>query len=132
MPDRDTSPAYRALLPSARKILALIDREVTRGGGVAQIRLADFADFGVPSGIGGLALRQVALLGFVTVERGPPSNRINTFRLSDDWQRIDTVEAARLRTEAKKPKPKPKPVGKPRTMKRPTPSLPAVSWDRVT
>ena len=32
-----TSPAYAALSPSARKVLALIDSKVAHGGGVAAI-----------------------------------------------------------------------------------------------
>ena len=36
-----TSPAYAALSPSGRRVLALIDSKVTHGGGVAAISFSD-------------------------------------------------------------------------------------------
>ena len=131
MTARDTSPAYKALLPSTRKILALIEREVERGNGQAAIRFADFEDFGIPPGSIGLALRLLSALGFVVIERQPPRH-VNTFRLSDHWRSIDATEAAKLRREAGKARPKRLTVAKPRRVARHVPSLPRMSWDRVT
>ena len=78
------SPAYEALSPSGRRVLALIDSKVTHGGGVAAISFSDIErQCGMIHGTCGFALRQVRLLGFVSVERGPgPRRRMNTFRFS--------------------------------------------------
>ena len=82
MAERDSSPAYRALSPSARTVLALIERQVTHGGGVAAISFSDIeSSCGITHGTCGFALRQVRLLGFVTVERGRPARLVNSFRL---------------------------------------------------
>jgi hypothetical protein len=59
----------------------------------------------------GFALRQVRLLGFVSVERGPgPRRRINSFRFSNVWRDLDAAACRR------KPQ---------------TPSLPRMPWDDV-
>lgn len=122
MTDRDMSPAYQVF---DRRRAELIEREVARDNGVAEIRLVDFENLGVRPGTCGLARRQIALLGFVSVERGPPPRCTNTFRLAEGWQTIDAVECGRLRTQAHLPRPpKPKSVDKPRVMRRGVPSLP--------
>ena len=60
MTDRDSSPAYRALSPSGRTVLAFIERQVERGGGVAAISYSDIEFLcGVTHGNCGFALRQV-------------------------------------------------------------------------
>ena len=59
------SPAYAALSPSGRRVLALIDSKVTHGGGVAAISFSDIEQqCGMIHGTCGFALRQVKLLGF--------------------------------------------------------------------
>ena len=115
-----TSPAYAALSPSGRRVLALIDSKVTHGGGVAAISFSDIErSCGMIHGTCGFALRQVKLLGFVSVERGPgPRRRINTFRFSDVWRDLDAVACRQLVAQAR--------LGKPRTV---TPSLPRIPWD---
>jgi hypothetical protein len=99
--DRDTSPAFQALTETARHVLELIEGELARcGGDTVAIRLVDFVNLGVaPSSIG-FSLRQVTLLGFVGVERGPPPAHISTFWLSTRWQSIDATDAARLKAAA--------------------------------
>ena len=106
MADRDSSPAFKALSPSARKVLALIDSEVGRCGGAAAISFSHIERrCGVIHGTCGFALRAVRLLGFVTVRLAPgPPRRVNVFQLSDDWQSIDTVKAQRLAAQARLPK----------------------------
>ena len=94
------SPAYAALSPAGRKVLAAIEREVERGGGVVVISFADFArrcDVSHSAAYSGL--KQVALLGFASVETGPRPRRIHTIRLRDNWQGIDADEARRLARE---------------------------------
>jgi len=55
-----TSPAYAALSPSGRRVLALIDSKVTHGGGVAAISFSDIErSCGMIHGTCGFALRQV-------------------------------------------------------------------------
>ena len=41
MTDRDSSPAYNALSPSARTVLALIERQIEHKGGVAVLSFSD-------------------------------------------------------------------------------------------
>ena len=111
--------AWDRLRPhSGRRVLALIDSKVTHGGGVAAISFGDIErSCGMIHGTCGFALRQVKLLGFVSVERGPgPRRRINTFRFSDVW--LDAVACRQLAAQAR--------LGKPRTV---TPSLPRIPWD---
>ena len=126
------SPAYAALSPAGRKVLAAIEREVERGGGVVVISFADFArrcDVSHSAAYSGL--KQVALLGFASAETGPRPRRIHTIRLRDNWQGIDADEARRLHLQARLPKQQqavPKPV-KPRSIRRPAPSLPRMPWD---
>ena len=126
-----TSPAYQALSPAGRKVLAAIEREVKRVGGVVVIGFADFArrcDVSHSAAYSGL--KQVALLGFASVETGPRPRRIHTIRLRDNWQGIDADEAKRLHLQARLPKQQqaaPKPVT-PRVVRH-TPSLPRMPWD---
>ena len=55
------SPAYPALSPSGRRVLALIDSKVTHGGGVAVISFSDIErQCGMIHGTCGFALRQVS------------------------------------------------------------------------
>ena len=84
MADRDSSPAYRALSPSACNVLALIERQIEHKGGVAVLSFSDIEVLcSVTHGTCGYALRQVRLLGFVAVERvSARSRRVNSFRLS--------------------------------------------------
>jgi hypothetical protein len=103
------SPAYQVF---DRRRAELIEREVARDNGVAEIRLVDFENLGVRPGTCGLARRQIALLGFVSVERGPPPRCTNTFRLAEGWQTIDAVECGRLRTQAHLPRPPKAEVGR--------------------
>ena len=68
-----------ALSPAGRKAWP-IDSKVAHGGGVAAISFSDIErQCGMSTATCGL--RQVKLLGFVSVETGP-RRRINTFRLS--------------------------------------------------
>ena len=112
------SPAYTALSPSGRRVLALIDSKVAHGGGMAAISFSDIErQCGMIHGTCGFALRQVRLLGFVSVERGPgPRRRINTFRFSNVWRDLDAAACRRLAAQAR--------LGKPQT-----PSLPCMLWD---
>ena len=125
--DRDmlASPAYAALSPTGRRVLALIEREVTRNGGVAAISYSNIKrSCGVIHGTCGFALRQVRLLGFFSVElEAAPPRRVNTFTPSTRWQSIDAVEAHRLAVEARLPQSRPVRVPKPRSVKRQVPSL---------
>ena len=41
--DRSQSPAYQALTPAARKVLAVIEGKIADGGGVATISLTNLA-----------------------------------------------------------------------------------------
>jgi hypothetical protein len=111
-----TSPAYAALSPSGRRVLALIDSKVTHRGGVAAISFGDIErSCGMIHGTCGFALRQVKLLGFVSVARGPgPRRRINTFRVSDVWRDLDALACRQLAAQAR--------LGKPRT-------VPCIPWD---
>ena len=88
MTERDSSPAYRALSPSARNVLGLIERQVEHKGGVAVLSFSDIEVLlGITHGTCGYALRQVRLLGFVAVERVSARPRlVNSFRLSPHWQ----------------------------------------------
>ena len=84
--DRDklASAAYAALSPAGRKVLAAIEREVKRVGGVVVIGFADFArrcDVSHSAAYSGL--KQVVLLGFASVETGPRPRRIHTIRLRE-------------------------------------------------
>jgi len=113
--------AWDRLRPhSGRRVLALIDSKVTHVGGVAAISFGDIErSCGMIHGTCGFALRQVKLLGFVSVARGPGSRRrINTFRFSDVWRDLDAVACRQLAAQAR--------LGKPRTV---TPSLPRIPWD---
>jgi hypothetical protein len=127
---RQTSPAYQAMTGTARHMLELIEGELARCNSVTvPIRFADFVALGIREGSCGFALRQVVLFGFADVERGPLPARINTFRLSTRWQSIDATEAARLQVLARKPEPRPKAIHRPRTTRRPAPSMPRMPWD---
>ena len=125
MTDRATSPAYKALSPSARKVLALIDSEVACCDGAAVISYSDIKRrCDVTHGTAGYTLRQVRTLGFVSVERVAARSRyVNTFRLSSQWQSIGTDEAHRLAVRARLSQSRPPlRMPKPRTPKQP-PSL---------
>jgi hypothetical protein len=121
---RDSSPAYRALSPSARTVLGFIDRQVERGGGVATISYSDIEFLcGVTHGNCGFALRQVRLLGFVNVELAfARSRHVNTFTMADGWRNLDGDEAHRLAVRARLPLSRPLRMPKPRTPKQ-QPSL---------
>ena len=111
--DRSQSPAYQALTPAARKVLAVIEGKTADGGGVATISLTNLAKLcGVSDSTAFYAQRQVELLGFVTIVQGPLLR--NAHRLADGWRGHDAVEAMRLRKQARLPKPKaaPKSVAK--------------------
>ena len=61
MTERDSSPAYRALSPSGRTVLALIERQVEHKGGTAVLSFSDIETLlGVTHGTCGYALRQVS------------------------------------------------------------------------
>ena len=122
------SAAYQALTPCARKVLTVILDKTERGGDMAAITLMDLAKLsGVSRGAGLTALKQVTLLGFVSIRQGPPPRLINTFAVLGDWQDHDAVEAVRLRKLSRLPKPGPKRVAKPRVVRH-TPSLPTMPW----
>ena len=71
MVDRDTSPAYQALSPAGRTVLAAIEREVERGGGVAVLSFNDFMRrCGVSRSACANGLKQVELLGFASIQIG--------------------------------------------------------------
>ena len=124
-----TSPAYRALSPAGRKVLAAIEREVERCGGVVTVSLADFGKLcGVSKSAVAYGLKQVALLGLVSVEqRGPRQRLMNIFQLADGWIALDADTAKRRQLQALLPKRQPAP--QPVRPQRQTPSLPKLSWD---
>ena len=115
--DRSQSPAYQALTPAARKVLAMIGGKIADGGGVATISLTNLAKLcGVSNSTAFLAQRQIVALGFVSIAPGPRPR--DSYRLADGWRAHDAVEAMRLRKVARTSKPRtPKPV-KPRTKRR--------------
>ena len=122
MTERDSSPAYRALSPSARTVLALIERQIEHKGGVAVLSFSDIETLlGITHGTCGYALRQVRLLGFVAVERvSARSRRVNSFRLSPHWQTIDVDEAHRLAVQARLSQSGPLRVPKPKAKQQPS------------
>ena len=124
-----TSPAYQALSPAGRRVLAAIEREVRRGGGVVSISLTEFRKLtGVSQSASLYGLKQMALLGFFSVAQKGPRNRcIITISFADDWRGLDADTAKRRQLQALLPKrqPAPKPVRPQRQM----PSLPKLSWD---
>ena len=93
-----TSPAYAALSPSGRRVLALIDSKVTHGGGVAAISFSNIErQCGMSTAPAASHCGQVRLLGFVSVERGPgPRRRINSFRFSNVWRDLDAAACRRV------------------------------------
>ncbi len=103
MLERASSPAYRALSPCGRKVLAPIEGEVQRCGGVAAVRCSTIEWLtNVPHSTCGFAQRQIRLLGFVSVELVYDGPRpINSFKLSSRWQSIGTDEARRLAAQAR-------------------------------
>ena len=100
--DREGSPAYAALTPAGKRVLRVIECEVERGGGTAAISRTDFQRSGISHSAAGFGVKQVALLGFARIEL---PQRINVFRLIDDWQSFDADTAARQARMAKLPKP---------------------------
>jgi hypothetical protein len=108
--ERENSPAYRVLSPSARRALDAIEQAIAlAGGGAVQISRGNFhVEYGLRSGSYRGVIRQLASLGMVDVERGAP-RRVNVFRLSTRWRGISEDEARRLRALARPPTPKRRP-----------------------
>jgi hypothetical protein len=94
MTDREQSPAYRRLPPSARRVFAAIERSIG-GGDSATVSYVDFQrDHRVGRQSISISLKLLDHLGMIDIEPGP--RLINIFRLSDRWRSIDAVEAVRL------------------------------------
>ena len=99
--DRSQSPAYQALTPAARKVLAVIEGKIADGGGVATISLTNLAKLcGVSNSTAFLAQRQIVALGFVSIAPGPRPR--DSYRLADGWRAHDAVEVMRLRKVARR------------------------------
>ena len=82
--DRSQSPAYQALTPAARKVLAVIEGKIVEGDGVATINLTNLAKLcGVSNSTAFLAQRQIVALGFVSIAPGPRPR--DSYRLADGW-----------------------------------------------
>ena len=115
-----TSPAYAALSPSGRRVLALIDSKVTHGGGVAAISFSNIErQCGMSTAPAASHCGQVRLLGFVSVERGPVRAAVSTASGSAmSGVILMPPRAGGLAAQAR--------LGKPQT-----PSLPRMPWDDV-
>ena len=119
------SGAYAALSPSARKVLAVIEREAERKGGVVTISRANIAKLcGVARPTTAYALKQLVALGFYDI-RSPRPRHINTFRVSNVWQSLDPVEARQMQAQARAQTS----IAKPRVIQRQEPSLPRLPLD---
>jgi len=131
------SAAYAAMTRSGRRVLHLIEGELERVGGTANISLDDFdRRFGCSRRSTRFALKQLAMCGFITISMGP--NRINTFRLCDGWRAVPADEAARSVKQARLPQPPraalpklPKPVKPPKASKPPKAKRPRMNERRV-
>jgi hypothetical protein len=122
--DRDTnSAAYQMLNRSARRMLAVIECEVMRGGGTASISYEAFRlDHHFGRQVISRSLKLLDHLGFVDIR--PGARLVNIFTLSDRWLSADQVEAGRLaalarevkphRTFERRPAQKPAPAPQPR------------------
>jgi hypothetical protein len=110
------SPAHRALSLSARKILDRLEIELYRHGGKPEengrlpCTFDHFVEFGIERHAIGPAIRELTALGFVEITRkgcaGNAGYRQSTLhrltyrhagsdkRITDEWRRIETLEAA--------------------------------------
>jgi hypothetical protein len=131
------SAAYAALSVGGKRVLHVVEEQAPHGA--VGISLAQFMSQGMCRAAARFGIKQVELLGFVSVSMGP--RRVNVFRLSDGWRGLDADEAKRRVAQARLPMPPrassapPKPVPQvearvepPRTMRR-APSLP--TWQDV-
>ena len=144
MTDRENSPAYQTLPPSARRVFAAIERAIG-GGSSASLSYTSFRlDFHIGRQSISPALKLLDGLGLIEIE--PGLRLVNVFRFSNRWRTIDEVEAVRLAALAREMKPhrtferrrepqavkpskppKPMTVERPRVMRR-VPSLPTMPW----
>ncbi len=97
------SPAYAALPPNARRVFAAIARSIGDSRTVSVSYHSLRFGRGIEPKRVSPALRLLDHLGLIDIQVGP--RLVNTFRLSDRWRSIDTVEAARLSALAREPKP---------------------------
>lgn len=113
------SPAYRALSLSGHRVLARLEIELGRHGGSDNGKLPttfdDFEEYGIHRHAIAPAIREAVVLGFVEItQQGRAGNaewrQSNEFRLTyrptelldptDDWRKIETIEAAEMLARA--------------------------------
>ncbi|MCA6110870.1 hypothetical protein [Bradyrhizobium cenepequi] len=99
MADRENSPAYAALPPSARQVLAVIEQAIGGGDSASVSYLAFSLDHRITQKVVSPALPTLVNLGLIEIETGPRGS--NVFRLSDRWRGIDEAEAKELAREVK-------------------------------
>ena len=87
------SPAYAALSPAGRKVLAAIEREVERGGGVVVIGLADFAKLCACRKAVANGLKQVDVARLCQCRQRGRVHALITSSGFRGWTGIDTDEA---------------------------------------
>jgi hypothetical protein len=137
------SPAYSALNQSGRRVLGIIENELSKGGDGVAISLSEMvARTGLCRTSARYGIRQVERLGFVVILVA--ERRTHWFAMSDGWKSLDADEAGRLMALADqrpvrrvrigtKPVEPPKPVRVPKPveppMQRRVPSLPRLPWD---
>lgn len=96
-----SSPAYRALRSTAKRMLDAIDTTM-RADGTAMVSYESFRlDHGVGRQNIAKCLRTLEALGLIEIEIGVRCG--NVFRMSDRWREIDEDEARRLVEQASVP-----------------------------
>ncbi|WP_027582648.1 hypothetical protein [Bradyrhizobium sp. Ai1a-2] len=94
MADREKSPAYAALSPGARRVLAAIEQAIG-GGSCAAVSYTGFhRDHGIWRKSVSPAIKALDNLGLIDV--APGLRLANVYRLSDRWRGIDADAARRL------------------------------------
>jgi hypothetical protein len=143
MADRSESPAYAALTPSARKMLAVIEAQIG-GGSSASVSYSDFAlEHRIARATISKSVKALVALGMIEVS--PGKRLVGTYRISSGWRSIDARAAAQLVALAREPMPQrrfekrqPLPmrqakaarpmVARPRAVQRRVPSLVRLPW----
>jgi hypothetical protein len=95
------SAAYRALKPSGRRALHLIEDALSRSGDGAAVSLNRFLELGLCRTAARYGIRQCERLGFITV--GVGARRVRVFRMADGWKFLDADEAKQRMALAREP-----------------------------
>src|SRR5262245_9178585 len=108
MAEPTDSAAWRALTPSAKRLLAHVDQQLVSHARVAISRSEFRRAEGLCQASCTLGVQQVKALGFVTVSTG--QRRCHVFHRSDEWQTLGEAEVTQRLATVRWPRRRPRVV----------------------